>query len=906
MSPRTSHAYRPLSIKRRAWLTIGAVVLGGAGVVTYAVATPSGDRPEPGARAASVRTLKLQGQGTDRRNLPKKETQQFSAVLLTWPDAEAELNGRAEVRSRELTTGEWSGWQPLPDDPFSADGAEGERAATRGGTASVWTGDSDGVEVRVVAEDGSTTSALPAGMDVKLLDPGTDPKGGKPLAAAPAAYAEETTPAATPADSTAPSDPASPAESVPPSESPSESVSPSAPASPSDSPSPSDSVPPSPSPSETVPAPRPSTVVKPPVISQAQWGASTDYDGTPSYGQEIKAAAVHHTGVDSDNGVSCAQSRARLRTIQQDHFARGYYDIGYNFVVDRCGQIFEGRSGGMDLPVTGAHDIGFNTNTVGVSYIGNTEKMKPTRAGLDAIARVIAWKFGMYGISPTGTVALTSGSDKGVDGNLVAKGTSITLPRVFGHRDTNATACPGAGLYAKLPLIRTLAATPGISHARATSDVTGDGVPDLVAGTPTVSGGGSLTLVPGGADGPVASLKKTLTQSSSGVPGTSETGDEFGTSPAYGDVNGDGYADLAIGSPGEDDTTGHADAGVVTVLYGPNLSSGTSYTTATATRAAGEKLGASVSVADFNADGRADIFSVAPGKPGRWWSYDSKSGAAKSGYLNTSAYTWAVAYADTTTGDFNRDGYADAAVTFRDPGGIGRVLWLKGSATGLQRVGILAAKGGRSIASGDLNGDGISDLVVGRPSSTESGTTAKGGAVTMIKGATSGLTSTGAITLHQDSTGVPGTGETGDDLGASVAVGDYNLDGYDDVLAGAPNEDITRDGTSRTDAGTALLFRGSATGITGTGALSYSQDTADIAGATESGDRLGSSVVLHDLSGFGRADLAIGVDGEDSGDGVILQLDSGSAGISAKGGVYYSRSNLGTPATAHLGRTLAP
>ncbi|WP_326810438.1 N-acetylmuramoyl-L-alanine amidase [Streptomyces scopuliridis] len=506
MSPRTSHAYRPLSIKRRAWLTIGAVVLGGAGVVTYAVATPSADRPAPGARAASVRTLKLEGQGTDRRNLPKKETQRFSAVLLTWPDAEAELKGRAEVRSRDLATGEWSGWQPLPDDPFSADGAEGERAVTRGGTASVWTGDSDGVEVRVVAEDRSTASALPAGMDVKLLDPGTDPKGGKPLAAAPAAYAEETTPAATPTDSTAPtdsttpSDPPSPAESAPPSESPSASVSPSAPASPSASASPGDTVPPSPSPSETVPAPRPSTVVKPPVISQAQWGASTDYDGTPTYGQEIKAAVVHHTGVDSDNGVSCAQSRARQRTIQQDHSARGYYDIGYNFVVDRCGQ----------------------------------------------------------------------------------------------------------------------------------------------------------------------------------------------------------------------------------------------------------------------------------------------------------------------------------------------------------------------------------------------------------------------ITLHQDSTGVPGTGETGDDLGASVAVGDYNLDGYDDVLAGAPNEDITRDGASRTDAGTALLFRGSATGMTGTGALSYSQDTTDIAGATESGDRLASSVVLHDLSGFGRADLAIGADGEDGGDGVILQLDSGSAGISAQGGVYYSRSNLGTPATARLGRTLAP
>ncbi|WNI31261.1 N-acetylmuramoyl-L-alanine amidase [Streptomyces sp. ITFR-6] len=177
---------------------------------------------------------------------------------------------------------------------------------------------------------------------------------------------------------------------------------------------------------------------------------------------------------------------ARMRTIQQEHFARGYYDIGYDigydFVVDRCGQIFEGRSGGMDLPVTGAHDVGLNTNTAGISYIGNTMTLKPTRAGLQAISRVVAWKFGMYGISPSSNVTLVSGSPLGQDGNKVAEGDSITLPRVFGHRDTNATLCRGDALYGKLPLVRTLAASPGISHALTRSDFDGDGVTDLVAG----------------------------------------------------------------------------------------------------------------------------------------------------------------------------------------------------------------------------------------------------------------------------------------------------------------------------------------------------------------------------------------------------------------------------------------
>lgn len=596
-----------------------------------------------------------------------------------------------------------------------------------------------------------------------------------------------------------------------------------------------------------------------------------------------------------------------MRTIQQEHFARGYYDIGYNFVVDRCGQIFEGRSGGMDLPVVGAHDVGFNTNTVGISYIGNTMTLNPTRAGLEAISRIIAWKFGMYGISPTSSVTLVSGSPLGQDGNKVAEGTSITLPRVFGHRDTNTTLCPGDALYSKLPLIRTLAAAPGVSHALTRSDFNGDGVTDLVAGTPkTSSSAGSITVVPGGDSGPVATAGTIIDQNSTGVPGSSESGDLFGTSNAYGDVNGDGYGDLVIGAPGEDDTSGHADSGFVSVMYGPSLTTGTSYGTATATRAAGEKLGTSVATGDFNADGKADVFSVAPGTPGRWWSYDSQSGAATSGYLNTSAYTAAVSYAAVATGDFNLDGYADAVVNFRDPSSVSRILWLKGSPTGLQRVGILTAKGGRSLAAGDVTGDGIDDLVVGQPGTTESGTTAKGGTVTLIKGTTTGLAPTGTVTLGQDSADVPGTGEAGDDLGTSVAVGDYNLDGYADVLAGAPNEDIARGGVSQVDAGTVILFKGTSAGISGTGSIAYSQDTADISGDTESGDRLGSAALLQDLSGYGRADLAIGADGENAGDGVFLQLDSGSAGVSPKSAVYYGRSNLGTPVAAHLGQTLTP
>ncbi|MFF1766047.1 FG-GAP-like repeat-containing protein [Streptomyces sp. NPDC058249] len=915
MSRRTTHAYKPLSLKRRAWITIGAVVLGGAGAVTYAVANPTHQADKAGgSRKPAVHTVELKDKGAGRKGLDQQGTDRFSAVLLTWSDPDAKPKGTPEVRYRELETGRWSGWQKLPDDPFSAEGDEAARAGTRGGTASLWTGDANGVEVRVIGADGTPAKDQPSGMDVRLLDPGTDP-AGTTTNTEPAAYAypaQETTPAATdpvtPTDSASPTDTASPTETASPTDiaAPTGSATPTDPSPPADTTSPSaspiDTASPTPSPSDTVPAPRPSTVVKPPVISQAQWGASTDYDGTPEYGTEIKAAVIHHTGVDSDNKLSCGESRARLRTIQQEHFSRGYFDIGYNFVVDKCGQIFEGRSGGMDLPVIGAHDIGFNTNTVGISYIGNYETAKPSRAGLEAISRIVAWKFGMYGVDPNAKVTLVSGSPKGQDGNLIEKGTSITLPTVFGHRDTNATACPGANLYPKLAEIRRYAASAGRNSAIPTADFNRDGVSDLVAGTPKASGGvGSVTLVPGGLNGPVPASKVTLTQNSAGVPGSSEAGDNWGAATAWGDVNGDGSADLAIGAPGEDDTSGNADRGSVTVLYGPALNTGFSYATSGVT-AAGAKLGSAVTVGDFDADGKADVFAAGTGRGGNW-NARLTGGATQTGTLTTS--TSAIAYADATTGDFNRDGYADVALNYRDAGGIGRVTWFKGGASGLTKVSTLSVKGGRSIAAGDVNGNGYDDLVIGQPYASESGS-ASGGQVTMVPGTSTGFTTTGMTTIQQDTTGVPGTNESGDALGASVSVGDYNLDGYADVFAGAPDEDITRDGVNRSDAGTAILLMGTSTGLTGSGAIAVSQDTSGVPGSTETGDQLGSAVSLTDLSGYGRTDLTLGTEGEDGGDGVLLYVPSNSTGLGLTQAAVYGRTQLGTPAGAHLGQTLTP
>ncbi|MFG2650096.1 FG-GAP-like repeat-containing protein [Streptomyces sp. NPDC048436] len=905
-SARNAHAYRPLSLKRRAWLTIGAVVLGGAGAVTYAMADTTSAVPTDDAsrdkRPVSVHDIALKADGAEQRELPRTSTEQFSLLGVSWTGVTKELDGTAQVRTRSIESDKWTGWQNLDLELHLPEKVE---AGMRAASEPLWVGPSDGVEVRVVAADGTASAELPKGLEVNLVDPGVTSKEAKNpaldgSAMAPVAFAEDETVPPTPGEPE-PSTPASPS----PSEAPTEAPAPTDTGSePPTSPAPSGS--PTADPEPTVPAAPPSTVTKPPMISRAGWGADESLvEDPPEYIEKVKAVFVHHTV--GTNDYSCAQSASLVRGIMTYHVeTEGWNDLGYNFLVDKCGQVFEGRGGGTDLPVRGAHTYGFNGESAGIAVLGDFEgdpatnkpAGKPTRAALESVARVAAWKLGQYEGDPTGKVTLTAADDTGV----WKKGDTPSLNTVSGHRDGFATACPGKNLYAKLPEIRRYAASAGRNSALPTADFNRDGITDLVAGTPKASGGvGALTVLPGGLDGPVSATKKTLTQSSPGVPGASEAGDNWAAATAWGDINGDGYADLVIGAPGEDDAT-NKDRGAVTMLYGPDFTSGTDMQLADDFHYPGAKFGSAVAVGDFNADGKADVFAASTGTGGTW-AARFKAGNEVGGTL-TSGDT-AISYADAASGDFNRDGYADVALNYRDQAGLGKVQWFKGTKSGLSRVGSLSVKGGRSLAVGDVNGNGYDDLVIGQPYTAESGAFA-GGQVTVVPGTSTGFTTTGMKTVHQDTSGVPGAAESGDAMGWSVSAGDFDLDGYADVLTGAPNEDITRDGAAKKDAGTSLLLKGSSSGLTGTGAQAFSQDTTGISGSTESADRLGSSVALADLSGFGRADLAIGVDGEDAGNGTILQLDSGASGVSTSGAVYYGRTQLGTPEAAHLGETLTP
>ncbi|CAA9534976.1 MAG: hypothetical protein AVDCRST_MAG85-4020 [uncultured Solirubrobacteraceae bacterium] len=193
----------------------------------------------------------------------------------------------------------------------------------------------------------------------------------------------------------------------------------------------------------------------PPIVPRAQWdpGNQCAPRDTPTMGS-VQMAFVHHTV--SANDYAPEQSAQMVLGICRFHRnSNGWDDVGYNFFVDKYGQLFEGRAGGIDQPVVGAQAQGWNSQSTGVANLGTYEDVPQTDQALDAMSRLLAWKLPLHGAPVTGTVTLASG---GGETNRHPKGQAVTYERISGHRDGNATACPGEMLFGQLPRVRQMAA----------------------------------------------------------------------------------------------------------------------------------------------------------------------------------------------------------------------------------------------------------------------------------------------------------------------------------------------------------------------------------------------------------------------------------------------------------------
>jgi len=491
------------------------------------------------------------------------------------------------------------------------------------------------------------------------------------------------------------------------------------------------------------------------------------------------------------------------------------------------------------------------------------------------------------------------------------------------------------------------------SASQATGDFNGDGKKDLAIGVPfesvdssttgqSVGGAGAVNVIYGSSKGLSATATKTnqiWTQNSGSIDDSSEQADNFGKSVASGDFNGDGFDDLAVGIPSED-VGSVIDAGGVEVIYGS--STGLSATTVPDqfwTQASanvediseqGDNFGSSLAAGDFNGDGKDDLAIGVPHEgivsstdqaggvnviygsstglstttvPDQFWSQDSANVEDVSEQGDNFGSSLAA-------GDFNGDGDDDLGIGIpsEDVGSVfdaGAVSVIHGSSTGLSATTVpdqfwsqdsanvedVSEQGdnfGSSLAAGDFNGDGDDDLGIGVWHEGVVSSNDQAGAVNVIYGSSTGLSATTVPDQFwtQDSASVDDSAETDDLLGFSLVAGDFNGDGDDDLGIGVLGEDVVFQDDS---AGAVSIIYGSSTGLSATSVLPdkfLTQEYPNVAGSSDSGDEFGFSVAAGDFKGDSKYDLAIGVPGEDVGNprvdraGAVNVIYGSSVGIS--------------------------